>query len=247
MVKHHLTKLLRREHRIKSRLSSNLAWSKKELENAGDDASNLVPADDHDNDTTTTKLQDQLQAAKQRNAHLESQIGTLKTDHQKTIADLETEIVLLSEQNAKQDKDNTYFKDRVDNLTKLCSERKAELQQLQDSKCVSLANAKRERDDEDDDDQDQDDSSSRARVSKRTRIGSTVNEMHVEENDMEAVIQELLHEKQQHIHEKEQHIHEKQQHVLEKQKNMKLMIQLREVVKKLRSAKAQLDQQNAAS
>ena len=135
----------------------------------------------------------------------------------------------------------------MDNLTKLCSERKAELQQLQDSKCVSLANAKRERDDEDDDDQDQDDSSSRARVSKRTRIGSTVNEMHVEENDMEAVIQELLHEKQQHIHEKEQHIHEKQQHVLEKQKNMKLMIQLREVVKKLRSAKAQLDQQNVAS
>lgn len=71
--------------------------------------------------------------------------------------------------------------------------------------------------------------------------------MDVEEDDAEAVIQELLHEKQQHIHEKQQHIHEKQHHVLETQKNMKLTIELREVRKRLRCAKSQLDRQNAAS
>jgi len=39
----------------------------------------------------------------------------------------------------------------VDNLTKLCSERKVQLQELKDSTCVSISNAKRERDVEDDD------------------------------------------------------------------------------------------------
>jgi len=53
--------------------------------------------DDHDNDNTTTELQDQLQAAKQKIADLETQIETQKTEHKKTIADLETQIVLLSE------------------------------------------------------------------------------------------------------------------------------------------------------
>jgi len=130
----------------------------------------------------------------------------------------------------------------VDNLTKLWSERKVQLQELKDStSCVSISNAKRERDVEDDDDQDQDDSSSHARAPKRTsKIGSTANEMHVEEDDAEAAIQELLHEKQQYIHENQQHAHEVQ-------KTMKLTIELREVRKKLRCAKAQLDQQNAAS
>jgi len=235
---------------------------KNEPANSNDDASNLVPADDHDNNTTATEIQDQLlQAANHKKiADLENQIESQKVEHQKMIADLETEIVLLSEQNAKQDKDITDWKDRVDNLTTICSERKLELQKLKDStSCVSLVNAKRERDDEDDDDQDN--SSSHARASKRSRIGSTENEMHVEEDDVEAVIQELLHEKQQHInekqqhmhekqqhiHEKQQHIHEKQQHIHEKQKNMKLTIELREVRKKLVSAKAQLDQQTVAS
>jgi len=234
---------------------------KNDPANANDDASNLVPpADDHDNDTTATEIQDQLlQAAKQRNADLETQIESQKTEHrntianlesqktehQKTIADLETEIVFLSEQNAKQDKDNTDWKDRVDNLTSICSERKVELQKLKDSTRVSLVNAKRERDDKEDDDQDN--SSSHARAPKRTRNGSTENEMHVEEDDMEAVIQELLHEKQQHIKEQQQNIHEKQKNIHEQQKNMKLMIELREVRKKLVSAKAQLDQQNVAS
>ena len=237
---------------IKTLLKSHTI--KNEPAISSDDASNLVPpADDHDNDTTTTEIQDQLQAANQKKiADLETQIETQKTEHrkmtadletqktehQKTIEDLETKIVLLSEQNAKQDKDNTYWKDRVDNLTKLCSERKVELQELKNSTCGSVANAKRERDDKEDDDQDN--SSSHARAPKRTRNGSTENEMHVEEDDTEAVIQELLHEKQQHINEKQQHIHEKQQ-------NMKLMIELREVKKKLVSAKAQLDQQNVAS
>jgi len=50
------------------------------------------------------------------------------------------------------------------------------------------------RDVEDNDDQDQDDSSSHAQASKRSRIGSTANEMHVEEDDAETVIQDLLHE-----------------------------------------------------
>jgi len=203
--------------------------------NINDDSSNLVP-DEHDNDNTTTELQDQLQAAEQRNADLESKIETQKTEHLKTIAylaeiqdqqqaasqkiinqnkQLEAEReanVLLSEQNVKQGKDNTYLKGRVDNLTKLCSERKAELHELNESRRGSLVtNEKRERDEEDD--YDQDNSSSRARASKRTRVVSTVNEMHVEEDDVEVVIQELLHEKQQHIHEKQQHL--------------KLMIQLR--------------------
>jgi len=134
----------------------------------------------------------------------------------------------------------------VDNLTSICSERKVELQKLKDSTGVSLVNAKRERDDEDNDDQYN--SSSHARASKRrSRIRSTENEMHVEEDDVEAVIQELLHEKQQHINEKQQHIHEQQQHIHEKQKNMKLTIELREVRKKFGSAKAQLDQQTVAS
>lgn len=222
---------------------------KNEPEISSNDASNFVP-DDLDNDTVITELQqDQLQAAKQKIADLETQ----KTEHRKTIADLETEIVLLHEQNMKHDKDNTYWKDRVDNLTKLCSDRKVELQELKDSTRVSVANARRERDVEcsDDADQDQDDSSSHARASKRSRIGSSsisaANEMDVEEDDAEAVIQELLHEKQQHIHEKQQHIHEKQHHVLETQKNMKLTIELREVRKRLRCAKSQLDRQNAAS
>ena len=129
---------------------------------------------------------------------METKIETQKTEHRKTIADLETEIVLLSEQIAKQDKDNTYWKDRVDNLTKICSVRKVELQELKDSTRVSISNAKRECDDEDDGDQDNS-SSSHARASKKTRVGSTENEMHVEEDDVEAVIQELLHEKQQHV------------------------------------------------
>jgi len=68
---------------------------------------------------------------------METQIETQKTEHRKTIADLETEIGLLCEQIAKQDKDITDWKDRVDNLTKLCSERKVELQKLKDSTCVS--------------------------------------------------------------------------------------------------------------
>ncbi len=209
---------------------------KNEPANASDDASNLVPADDQSNDTTITRLQNDLQAAKQRNVHLESQIEsqktqieTQKTKHQKTIADLETEIVLLSQQSAKQDKDNTYWKDRVENLTTLCSERKAEVQELKDStRGRSVANAKRERDVEDDDDQDN--SSSHARSSKRSRIGPTANEMHAEEDDVETVMEALLQEKQQHIHEKEQHVHEKK-------KNMKLMMELREVRKKLRLEK----------
>ena len=41
---------------------------------------------------------------------MDTQIETQKTEHQKTIADLEIEIVLFSEQIvAKQDKDNTYI------------------------------------------------------------------------------------------------------------------------------------------
>jgi len=170
---------------------------KNDPANASDDTSNLVP-NDRDNYNTATDIQDQLQAANQKKiADLENQIETQKVEHRKTIADLETEIVLLSEQNAKQDKDNTDWKDRVDNLTTICSERKVELQKLKDSTRISLVNTKRECDDEDD--EDQDNSSSHARASKRTRNGSTENEMHVEEDDVEAVIQELLHEKQQHI------------------------------------------------
>jgi len=189
-------------------------------------------------------LQDQLQAAKQRNAHLEiqietqkTQIETQKTEHQKTIADLETEIVLLSEQNAKQDKDNTYWKDRVDNLTQLCSEQKAELQGIEDSTRVSISNVKRERNNDDDDG---DDLASQSRSAKRSRMGATANEIHFQEDDVETVMEALLQEKQQHVH-------EKQQHVNEKQKNIKLMMQLREIGKKLQSAKSQLDQQNVAS
>jgi len=130
-------------------------------------------------------------------ADLENQIQTQKVEHRKTIADLETKIVLLSEQHAKQDKDNTYWKDRVDNLTKLCSERKVELQELKDSTCGSVANAKRERDDKDDND-DEDDLASQSRASKRTRIGSTENEMHFKEDDTETVLMEaIIQEKQQ--------------------------------------------------
>ena len=168
---------------------------KNEAANDTDDTSNIVP-DDLDNDTvtstSTTRLQDRLQAAEQKISDLESQVETQKTEHQKTIADLETEIFLLSEQNAKQDKDNTYWKDRVDNLTTLCSERKAELQQLQDStRGLSLAHAKRERDIDGDDESDV---ANQSRVSKRSRIGSTANDMHDEEDDAdEAIIQDLLH------------------------------------------------------
>ena len=149
---------------------------KNEPEIATDDASNLVP-DDQDNATTITELKDQLQAAKQKIIDMETQ----KTEHQKTIADLETEIVLLHEQNAKQD------------------EEKVELQA--DVTSGSVANARRERDVEDDGDadQDQDDSSSHAQASKRSRIKSTSTstgiEMDVEEDAVEEIIQELLHEK----------------------------------------------------
>lgn len=74
---------------------------KNEPEISSNDASNFVP-DDLDNDTVITELQqDQLQAAKQKIADLETQ----KTEHRKTIADLETEIVLLHEQNMKHDKE----------------------------------------------------------------------------------------------------------------------------------------------
>ena len=117
----------------------------------------------------------------------------------------------------------------MENLTTLCSERKAEVQELKDStRERSVANAKRERDVEDDDDQNN--SSSHARSSKRSRIGPTANEMHAEEDDVETVMEALLQEKQQHIHEKQQHVHEKE-------KNMKLMMELREVRKKLRLEK----------
>ena len=194
---------------------------------ARDDTSNLVP-DDHANNTTTTMLQDQLQATKQRNAHLETQIETQKTEQRKTIADLEAENILLSEQNAKQDKDNTDWKDRVEKLTKLCSEQKVELQELKDSARVSISNVKRESDDEDDDHQDQDNSPSHAWASKRSRSGSTAsasatttaNELHAVEDNAETLMEELLCEKEQHIQ--------------EKQKNIKLLIQLRDVRKKIR-------------
>ena len=121
----------------------------------------------------------------------------------------------------------------MDNLTTLCSERKAELQQLQDStRGLSLAHAKRERDIDGDDESDV---ANQSRVSKRSRIGSTANDMHDEEDDAdEAIIQDLLHEKQQRIH--------------ELQRNVKLTKELCVVRKKLRkSAKERLDQQNAAS
>ena len=80
----------------------------------------------------------------------------------------------------------------MDNLTTLCSERKAELQQLQDStRGLSLAHAKRERDIDGDDESDV---ANQSRVSKRSRIGSTANDMHDEEDDAdEAIIQDLLH------------------------------------------------------
>jgi len=156
---------------------------------ATDDNSNLVPADDQDKDTTITDLQ----AAKQKIADMETQ----KAEHLKTIADLETEVALLSEQNAQQGKDNTYWKDRVDNLTTICSDRKVELQELKDSTCGSVSNAKkRERADDEDDD---DDVASQSRSSKRTRIGPTANEKHSGEDDVDMVMEALLQEKKQSI------------------------------------------------
>ena len=148
---------------------------------ANDDASYLVP-DDQGNVATTTELQDQLQTAEQK------------------IVDLEKNNVILSEENSKLEKDNVYWKERVDNLTETCSEQKKQLQQLKDSTRLSIANAnananaKRERDD----DGDGDDDSAQSRSSKRTRVGSTANAMQSEDIGVEAVMQELLHEKQQH-------------------------------------------------
>jgi len=61
---------------------------KNDPANASDDASNLVP-NDHDNDTTATEIQDQLQAANQKKiADLENQIESQKVEHQKTINEL---------------------------------------------------------------------------------------------------------------------------------------------------------------
>ena len=157
--------------------------------NINDDASNLVP-DDHDNDTSITELQNQLQAANQKIADLESHRAEhvlLATRHQDQLqaanqknADLENEIenqnALLSEQSANrlqdqaayqkkiadlddkiethqteyqrkiahlsketseekaiQDTEITYWKGRADIFTDICSEQKAELQQLKES------------------------------------------------------------------------------------------------------------------
>jgi len=250
---------------------------KNDPANASDDASNLVPDDDHDNNTTTnelqaqlqaanqkkiadlenqraehdllaTRYQDQLQAANQKNADLESEIKnqnvllselsanrlqdqaayqkkiaadlddkieTQQTEHLKKIAHLSKNTL---EEKAGQDTAITYWKGRVDNLTDICSELKEELQQLKDLSRESVANAKRERDDDDDDDP-----ATQSRSSKRSRFGSTTNAIHSDsENDVEAVMQDLLHERQKHN---------------------KLMMQFLEVRRELRIAKTQLGQQ----
>lgn len=130
----------------------------------------------------------------------------------KKIADLEEKID-LRERN--QEEDNASWKDCVDR-------QKVELQRLKDN---LKEQEKRKRGNDD-----QDDSPTQ---SKRSRIGSTTNLMHSEEEGEkdveERLIQKLLYEKQQHIHEKQEH--------------SKMIIEFLELKKELRSVKAQLNQQ----
>ena len=253
---------------------------------ASDDTSNLVP-DDQDNDITTTELHDQLQAANQKIADLETQ----RTDHlllatkqqdqlqasNQKIADLEDEIknqnVLLSEQKrtetqiqaayqkkvadydkmkqnieiqqtehlttiahlstekAKQDADITYWKGLFDNGSDICSEQKEEIQRLKDFIRVPVhANAKRDRDGDDNGDP-----ATQSRSSKRSKVGSTTNVMHSysDENEyedaVEAVMQDLLHERHKHSD--------------ERQKHSKLMVQFLKVRRELSISKTQSGQQ----
>ena len=225
---------------------------KNEPEIASDDTSNIVP-DDQDNDTTTAALQDQLQAANQKIADLETQredhvlLATKQEDqlqaanqkiadleheienqngllskqrvaetqdqaaYQKKIADLEdkmkqkveiqetehlTTIAHLSTENAKQGTDITYWKGLFDNRSEICSEQMEEIQRLKDFIRVPvLANTKRDRDDDDDDDP-----ATQTGSSKRSKVGSTANVMHSysDEDAVEAVMQDLLHERQKH-------------------------------------------------
>ena len=228
---------------------------------SSDDASDSVQ-DDQFNNTATTELQDQLhEGTKQKIADMETlieiqktQLETQTTEHRRTIADLETDIVLLSKKNAKQDKDNKYWKDRVDNLTQLCSERKVELQQLKDSSHVSnISNVKRERDGEDDGgDQDQYDEATHLREESVPNVKRDRDEVYDGDlsqdhdqndesshsqaskrsrigstaHDMDAVEDDAETLMEELLREKEQHVHEKQ-------KNIKLMKQLSETRKML--------------
>ena len=49
---------------------------------------------------------------------------------------MEVENATLSEQKEKGQKDNTYWKDQVENHTTICSEQKANLEEIEDPKCV---------------------------------------------------------------------------------------------------------------
>ena len=97
---------------------------------------------------SANRLQDQA-AYQKKIADLDEKIETQQTEHPKKIAHLSKE---TEEEKATHDTDITHWKGRVDNLTEICSQQKAELQQLKDLTRELVANVKRERDDDGDDD-----------------------------------------------------------------------------------------------
>jgi len=141
----------------------------------------------------SSRHEDQIQAANQTIADLEHEIenqnvllseqtANMVQDQsaRQKISNLEEKHVLLSEQTVEKEKEITYWKGRVNNLTEICSELKIELQRLKDSTRVSVANIKREHDTGDGIDTVP---ATQSRSSKRSRARSNTDVMHSDSKD----------------------------------------------------------------